>query len=100
MDGAWVVTWIPTEVWFAVPVPVTEAGENWHAASLGSWVHERTMVPLKPLETATVIEVLPDMPGAETDTCDPGAIEAENPAVITTLCDADGPLALKLTSPA
>jgi len=91
---------MPTEVCVAVPLPVTEACANTHAASLGSCEHERVMVPLKPLDVATVTEVLPDIPGAETTTCPlPEGIEAEKPGAMTTLCGCVVLLGLKLTSP-
>lgn len=79
---------------------MTEACANTHAASLGSWEHERLMVPLKPLDVETVTDVLPDIPGAAINTCELAeGTEAENPGVTTTLCDCVVLLGLKLTSP-
>jgi hypothetical protein len=58
------------------------------------------MVPLKPLDVATVTDVLPDIPGAEISTCELAeGTDAEKPGVMTTLCDCVVLLGLKLTSP-
>jgi hypothetical protein len=81
-------------------LPVTEACANTHAAALGSWEHERLIVPVKPLEVETVTDVLPDIPGAETNTCPlPEGTEAENPGVIVKVWDCVVLLGLKLLSP-
>jgi hypothetical protein len=68
--GAVVVTVIEALVVFAVPFAVIVAGANTHAASDGRPEHVRLIVPLKPVEFATVIDVAPEPPGAETITLD------------------------------
>jgi hypothetical protein len=57
--GAFVVTVIETLVVFAVPFAVIEVGENRQAASDGRPEHARLIVPLNPLEFATLSEVTP-----------------------------------------
>lgn len=65
-----VVTVTAEEVVVAVPVALIEAGLNWQAAPAGSPEQASVMVPLKPVEEETEIEVEPEEPGAETVTPD------------------------------
>jgi hypothetical protein len=63
--GAFVVTVIEALVVAAVPFAVIVAGENRQVASEGRPEHARLMVPLKPVELETLIDVEPTPPGAE-----------------------------------
>jgi hypothetical protein len=58
--GAIVVTPIETVVVPAVPLAVRLDGEKVHATPWGAPEHPKVIVPLKAVEFATVMEVVPD----------------------------------------
>ena len=65
---------------------MTEGGVNTHEASEGRFVHDKLIVPLKPVDAATITDVLAGTPGDETSTCDAAkGIEAEKPGEMTTV---------------
>jgi len=68
--GAVVVTVIEALVVFAVPLAVIVAGANAQAASEGRPEQARLIVPLKPVELETLINVEPTPPGAEINIVD------------------------------
>ena len=81
--GAVVLTVMVTEVVAAVPFAAMDVGLNAHVDSEGKPEQARLIVPLKLLEFATVIDVVPEEPGAEMEM--PArfdGMDAKNPGVI------------------
>jgi hypothetical protein len=98
--AAVVVTVIVEVLVAIVPDAAIVAGENWQAAPVGRPEQARMIVPVKPVEFETDIELCPEPPGAETITVDAAVgMTAKNPAVIVNVWDAAEALALKLASP-
>ena len=72
-----------TVVVAAVPFAAMEDGLNAHVASEGKPEQARLIVPLKLLEFATVIDVVPEEPGAEREILARfDGIDAKNPGVM------------------
>jgi hypothetical protein len=87
--GAVVLTVMVTVVVAAVPFAAMDDGLNAHVASDGKPEQARLIVPLKLLEFATVIDVVPEEPGAEIEMLARfDAINAKNPGWIVKLTGA------------
>ena len=70
LAGAVVLTLTETFEVAAVPFAVIDAGLKLHFDSEGSPEQAKLIVPLKPLEFTTLIDVVPTPPGAEIVTVD------------------------------
>jgi hypothetical protein len=66
-----VATTIDELVVAGVPAAVIVEGENEHVASEGRPEQDKLMVPLNPVDVATVTDETPVPPGAEITTCAP-----------------------------
>ena len=100
LTGAVVLTLTDTLLVAAVPLAATEAGLKLHFDSEGSPEQAKLIVPLKPLEFRTLIDVLPVPPGAEIVIVDCAELTvAKKPGVIVKLWDCVVLLAWKLGSP-
>jgi hypothetical protein len=100
LTGAVVLTVTETLVVAAVPFAAMDAGLKAHFDSEGSPEQAKLIVPLKPLEFMTLIDVLPTPPGAEMVTVDSAELTvAKKPGVIVKLWDWVVLLGWKLGSP-